>query len=226
MTRGALVAWIVATGALAALALHGIGRTPGAGAWPTPPECDAHRCITVEGDDDVQPLAVRQGDVRVPGGESCTLVVRRPDFEARIPMIVGDVAMIDGAIVQLLACRSEPDPRYARSRAHAVLLADPDPMAWATPAKGDIFVPYSWSADDALLDHRYGAHARPPARQEGVRDAARVSLILDGSRDQSPLVPDLRVGDTFSWGPHEARIVRIVPPDAAITGWVEVALRP
>jgi hypothetical protein len=226
MTRATMVGWAALVAGLVVAAVRGgFGGRGTAAALPLPPECAGHTCLTVDGDDDVQAVAVRDGELGATRVASCTVVVRRPNYEATIRMVLGDVGMTDGAIVQLVACHSEPDPPSSRPHARAVLLVNPAPLAWATPAAGNVFVPYE-SDPDAIVDHRYVAHAAKPVDELGRPVPGDVSLVVGEVFQRGKVIAGLRVGDTFSWGPHQARIVRVVPPDGRITGWVEVALRP
>jgi hypothetical protein len=227
MRRYAPLGWAVSLLALAALVVHGGCRSAASADERLPKECENGTCIRVDGDDDVQALAVRQGALHVRGSASCEIVVRRLDYEVRAQMLPGDVTVADGLLLELLTCHSEPEPNRDRTRAHAVFRVNPLAFAWATPAKADLFIPYSWShaaSETAILDHQYLARAQPAPKGDPSA-STEVSLFVDQSKP-GVFLSGLRVGDTFTWGPHTARIVRIVPASTPLTGWVEVALDP
>ncbi len=148
-------------------------------------------------------------------------------YHAMIDAQEGEALPLPLGFVQIYACRGLETPAPS-SRPYAVLILNPEIGALPALGVNDAFVPLD---GDASLDETFfaSAHIEPLADGKGAAPSVRVVARSRTSRPEEGDYAGLHEGDSFPWGPAEARIVRIVSvPDRHVVpgGWVEVSLSP
>jgi hypothetical protein len=118
-----------------------------------------------------------------------------------------------------LGCFDEHPPAHTPDVGVRV---DPDGYEWAKLEGDDVFIPFRGKA---TLDNAFAARVALDVGAPGP--VPRVTVSLEGPDASLTSVANLGPGDTFSWGGHRARIVRVVAPQEGLVGaigWVEIAL--
>ncbi|HEX4447734.1 MAG TPA: hypothetical protein VH044_13385 [Polyangiaceae bacterium] len=105
----------------------------------------------------------------------------------------------------------------------ALMVRDPGGFEWAALEGDDVFIPLRGKA---TID---GVEAR--AALDGIDGGSAPRVTVSTTSTPAPHGPAARArlasGDSFAWGSHIARIVRIVEPQGGslgAVGWVTIAL--
>lgn len=196
-------------------------------------ECQAGTCTTVDESNAAGAAFDVHADWRGTNGGhvlACELVARHPSEDAGAgyrltrSLFTGDVFPFGDAIAKVARCSEDDDPRGGNPRAHLVLTVNPTAYASLAPAKGNVVVPFTMHVDDLVLDGGLTARARLDRDTSDRPSPDSVTLVVFAPAAGETVYRAFHVGAHFTWGPHQAEIVRIVPPATSVTGWVEVAL--
>jgi hypothetical protein len=194
-------------------------------------ECDAGACVTVEDDDGVRALGVRDHAFGTNGGHvpACLVIARHPGgggavgYETTILAFQRDIVPLDGAVAKVQRCYQQYDETRGRDHTRLVLLMSPTAFASEAPARGHVVIPFEGT--QTRLDDGAVAGAELERGPAGREIPGSLCIRRSSPGVAEDLLCNLRPGDIFAWGAHHAEIVRVVPHDRPLVGWVEVALK-
>jgi hypothetical protein len=140
-------------------------------------------------------------------------------YFASIWVAPGEVFPLGTRAAKAVDCWIDPPPRWSS------LTYAPGPPGFeslAPPRLENVVIAFT---GDTVLDGEARAVAQLDPPFAGDPSPATVSVRVTQPSKPAAVHRGLAAGDTFAWGAHEARIVRIVEPTSPVIGWVEVTLK-